>query len=205
MSYTGSPLHTEYRKALFKHHQYTTNHFVERLSRLSSDNMTNFPLLNIPGVQALHTTDRTITSGSWRLVTTNDSHIAARIDDYIHKNYTTQPFKLPSARSQKASESVTEATKRVWITQTKISPLHPLHGKILGSKAQKSLDQRLLWTLMIALLARLTPPAPNVTILMKLHTSSELSKNPKWEKRNCVTLSPAHSRLRPLSKKKSYN
>ena len=52
MSYTGSPLHTEYGKALFKHHQYTRDHFVECLSGLSRDNMTNFPLLKIPGVQS---------------------------------------------------------------------------------------------------------------------------------------------------------
>ena len=93
------------------HNQYTTNHFVERLSGLSSDHMTNFPLLNIPGAQALHTTDCTITSGSWRLVTTNNLHVAARIDDYIYKHYTTQLFDLPPAWSQKASESVTETTK----------------------------------------------------------------------------------------------
>ena len=119
MSYTGSLLHTEYRKALFKHHQYTSSHFVECLSGLSSDDMTNFLLLKIPGVKALHITDRTITSGSWRLVTTNDPYVAARIDDYLHKHYTTHPFEIPPNRSRKASKSVTEATKQAWITQTK--------------------------------------------------------------------------------------
>jgi len=59
MLYTGSPLHAEYGKALFKHHQYTRNHFVERLLGLSRDDMTNFPLLLIPGVTSLHTADRT--------------------------------------------------------------------------------------------------------------------------------------------------
>ena len=64
MSYTGSPLHTEYGKALFKHHQYTRDHFVERLSGLSRDDKTKFSLLKIPRVLSLHTTDRTMMSGS---------------------------------------------------------------------------------------------------------------------------------------------
>ena len=119
MSYTGSPLHTEYGKALFKHHQYTNNHFVERSSGLSHDGMTNFPLLTIPGVISLHTTDQTIKSGSWRVVTTNDPSVATQIDTYIQKHYLTVSYNFPRNRSRKPSESVTEATKKAWISQTK--------------------------------------------------------------------------------------
>mmetsp|Transcript_21227 Transcript_21227/g.47918 ORF Transcript_21227/g.47918 Transcript_21227/m.47918 type:complete len:266 (+) Transcript_21227:1893-2690(+) len=119
MLYTGSPLHAEYGKALFKHHQYTRDHFVERLSGLSRDDMTNFPLLSIPGVISLHTTDRTLTSGSWRVITTIDPSVAIRIDTYLHKHYSTVSYHFPPTRSSKPSESVTEATKKAWISQTK--------------------------------------------------------------------------------------
>ena len=81
--------------------------------------MTNFPLLKIPGVISLHTTDRTMTSGSWRIVTTNDPQVATWIDEYIHKHYTMVSYNFPPNRSRKTSESVTKATKKVWISQTK--------------------------------------------------------------------------------------
>ena len=86
MSYTEFPLHTEYGKALFKNQQYTLDNTVEHLSGLSSEDMTKFPLFTIPGVTALHTTDRTITSGSWRLVTKNDPQVATHIDDHLRKH-----------------------------------------------------------------------------------------------------------------------
>ena len=95
MSYAGSPLHKEYGKALFKHQQYTQDHNVERLSGLSSNNMTNFPLLNIPGVTALHTTNQTITSDLWQIITKNDLQIATHIDDYLHQHYTTHLYNPP--------------------------------------------------------------------------------------------------------------
>ena len=115
MSYTGSPLLTGYGKALFKHHQYTRDHFVERLSGLSRNDATNFPLLKIPWVLSLHTTDRTATSGSWRVITTNDPFVATRIDNYI-----TVSYDFPPNRSRKPFKSVTAATKKAWISQTKI-------------------------------------------------------------------------------------
>ena len=81
--------------------------------------MTNFPLLNIPGVTALHTTDQTISSGSWQIVTNNNPQVATHTDDYLHEHYTMCPFDFPPNRSRKASESVTKANKQAWITQTK--------------------------------------------------------------------------------------
>ena len=119
MSYTGSPLHTEYSKVLFKQHQYMLDHLVERLSGLSCNGMTNVPLLKIPGVHSLHTMDRKVTSGSWRVVTTNDPLVATRIDNYIQKHYLTVLYDFPPNRSRKPSESVTKATKKAWISQTK--------------------------------------------------------------------------------------
>ena len=155
MSYTGSPLHAEYGKALFKHHQYTCDHFVERLSGLSRDDMTNFPLLKIPGVISLHTTDRTIKSGSWRLVTTNDPLVAPRIDSYIHKHYLTVSYDSPPNRLSKPSESVTEATKQAWISQTKdfTATAPPRKNawfqtpKIINSKPTQKTDDRSASTL----------------------------------------------------------
>mmetsp|Transcript_13766 Transcript_13766/g.28997 ORF Transcript_13766/g.28997 Transcript_13766/m.28997 type:complete len:299 (-) Transcript_13766:7-903(-) len=117
--YKTSPLHTEYGKALFKQHQCTRDHLVERLSSLSRNNMTNFPLLKIPGVLSLHTTDRTVTSGSRPVVTTNDPLVATCIDAYIQKHYLTVLYDFPPNRSRKPSESATEAMKKAWISQTK--------------------------------------------------------------------------------------
>ena len=137
MSYTRSPLHTEYGKTLFKHHQYTCNHFVERLSGLSHDDMTNFPLLTIPGVVSLHTTDQTIKSGSWRVVTTNDPSVATRIDAYIHKHYSSVLYKFPPNRSSKPSKSVTKATKKALISQTKDFTTTAPPGRMPGFKPQR--------------------------------------------------------------------
>ena len=120
MSYTGSPLHSEYGKVLFKQQQYTRNHTVEHLSGLSSEDMTKFPLLTIPEVTALHTTNRTITSGSWRVVTRKDHpEVATLIDNHLYTHSSTHPFDFPPNRSKKASESVTEANKNVSISQNK--------------------------------------------------------------------------------------
>ena len=63
MSYARSTLHSEYDKALFKQQHYTRTHTVERMSGLSSADMKKNPLLDIPGVTAIHATDCTITFG----------------------------------------------------------------------------------------------------------------------------------------------
>ena len=117
MSYTGSPLHSEYGKVLFKQQQYTRNHTVEHLSGLSSEDMTKFPLLTIPEVTALHTTNRTITSGSWQVVTKNDPKVATLIDEHLHNHFTTHTFNFPPNCSKKVSKLVTEGNKNAWISQ----------------------------------------------------------------------------------------
>ena len=123
--------------ALFKHHQCTRDHFIERLSGLSCDNMTNFPLLSIPGVISIHTTNQTIKSGSWRVITTNDPSVATRIDTYIHKHYLTVLYDFPPNRSSKPSKSVTKATKKALISQTKDFTTTAPPGRMPGFKPQR--------------------------------------------------------------------
>ena len=126
MSYTGSPLHAEYGKALFKHHQYMRNHFVERLSGLSRDDLTNFPLLSIPGVISLHTTNQTIKFGSWRVVTTNNPSVATQIDTYIHKHYLTVSYDFPKiAPASLPNQSPRPPKRRGFHKPNILLQLHP--------------------------------------------------------------------------------
>eukprot|EP00534_Pseudo-nitzschia_fraudulenta_P011038 CAMPEP_0201215588 /NCGR_PEP_ID=MMETSP0851-20130426/189055_1 /ASSEMBLY_ACC=CAM_ASM_000631 /TAXON_ID=183588 /ORGANISM="Pseudo-nitzschia fraudulenta, Strain WWA7" /LENGTH=276 /DNA_ID=CAMNT_0047505079 /DNA_START=339 /DNA_END=1172 /DNA_ORIENTATION=- len=112
-------LHSEYGKALFNNNSTPTT-IPEQLSGLSSADMTKFPLLNIPGVTAVHTADRTITFGTWRLVTRNDHpQVAALIDNHIHTHFSTHPFDFHPNHSKKLSKSVTDANKNAWISQNK--------------------------------------------------------------------------------------
>ena len=115
-----STLHSEYGKALFKQQQDTRNHTIEHISGLSSVDMKKFPLVDILGVTAFHTTDRTITFGTLRVVTSNDYPlVAGLIDTHIHTHFPTHSFNFPPTCSKKASESVTGANKNAWIAQNK--------------------------------------------------------------------------------------
>ena len=204
ISYTGSPLHTAYGKALFKHHQYTHDHSVKRLSGLSSDDMTNFPLLKIPGVvpfipptepchPALGKLLRQMTH-RWLLVLTNTF---INIIQRFHMTF------LPTAPEKLLNPSP-KLRKRRGSHRQDISPPLIHHRRTHGFKLPSLPNQRRFWNPMSAPLARLIPPVPTKTTLTKLQASSGPSRNPKLPTRKCVKPSLDHFKLRSHSKQVTH-
>ena len=121
MCFTGNDLKNEYSKAVFKQIEHLKEHSIKNFYGISPVHM---PVLQhqqmaINGLISVQVTNTTDTKGSWCLLTRHNISQSSLLQ--INKQLATAhpTFDFLSYRKEKNYETISPATKAVWICQNK--------------------------------------------------------------------------------------